>query len=57
MLRVPQHERESTNDTPPFVLSLVEGLREVFQQSARQRNESNIKEEQLCVSTKLLVKL
>jgi hypothetical protein len=39
MLRVPQHERKSINDikdikSPPFVLSLVEGLRERFQQPA-----------------------
>jgi hypothetical protein len=32
MLRVPQHEREITNEinSPPFVLSRVEGLREGF---------------------------
>ncbi len=37
MLRVPQHERNNVKDikSPPFVLSLVEGLREHFQQSAR----------------------
>ena len=56
MIRVPQHERENTNDTLPFVLSQVEGLREVFQQSARQGNESNIQEEQQCASMKLSAK-
>ena len=32
MLRVPQHERKDINviNAPPFVLSLVEGLREGF---------------------------
>src|SRR4030095_1269655 len=37
MLRVPQHERNNVKDikSPPFVLTLVEGLREHFQQSAR----------------------
>jgi hypothetical protein len=36
MLRVPQHERKKINDinSPPFVLSAVEGLLAVFQQPA-----------------------
>jgi hypothetical protein len=39
MLRVPQHERNNVKDikSPPFVLSLVEGLREHSQQSAQDR--------------------
>ena len=42
MLRVPQHERKDINviNAPPFVLSLVEGLREGFQQLTKLR-ESN----------------
>ena len=37
MLRVPQHERNNIKDikSSPFVLSVFEGLREHFQQSAR----------------------
>ncbi len=37
MLRDPQHERKIINDfnSPPFVLSYVEGVREVFQHPAR----------------------
>jgi hypothetical protein len=37
MLRDPQHERKINKDinSPPFVLSLVEALREGFQRSAR----------------------
>jgi hypothetical protein len=37
MLRVPQHEWKMINDinSPPLVLSTVEGLREAFQQPSR----------------------
>jgi hypothetical protein len=37
---VPQHERKKINDinSPPFVLSAVEGLLAVFQHSARRKS-------------------
>jgi hypothetical protein len=42
MLRVPQHERKNINDfnAPPFVLSLVAGLRKGFAATSHSKDST-----------------